>query len=147
MITSDHLDRVEVSSPCSEDWSDMPGDERVRQCRRCQLAVYNLSAMTRTDALELLNAHTGHRVCVKFYRRADGTLITSDCPRGRATAMSRFAARLVLWLALFGLLALSFLPSNRTRIGKLQERLSRVHSMETFLDLFRERPPFLGSLF
>jgi hypothetical protein len=75
------LDRLYVSSPCNADWETMPGDERVRFCNQCHLKVYNISAMTRTQAEKLI-AETEGRLCAKLYRREDGTIITRDCPIG-----------------------------------------------------------------
>lgn len=72
---------VQVAAPCKADWNRMMGDERVRFCGACSLNVYNLSAMTRSDA-EGLIARTEGRLCVKFYRRRDGSIITRDCPLG-----------------------------------------------------------------
>jgi len=59
----------------------MMGDERVRFCSACSLNVYNLSAMNRSEA-ETLIARSEGRLCVKFYRRRDGSIITRDCPVG-----------------------------------------------------------------
>jgi hypothetical protein len=81
------LDVIEVANPCPADWNEMSGSDRVRFCKQCQLNVYNLSAMSRTAAEELVNGNEG-RLCVSFYRRQDGTVITSDCGGGL-----RFAAR------------------------------------------------------
>ena len=78
---SSFLDQITIASPCTADWSQMTGDERVRFCGLCQLNVYNLSAMNRTEAEALMQEKEG-RVCVRFYRRADGTLLTQDCPVG-----------------------------------------------------------------
>jgi hypothetical protein len=75
------LDRLYVSSPCNADWETMPGDERVRFCNQCHLNVYNISALTRKQAEKLI-ADTEGRLCAKLYRRADGTIITRDCPIG-----------------------------------------------------------------
>jgi hypothetical protein len=75
------LDYVTVAAPCSAGWDNMVGDERVRFCGQCQLNVYNLSAMTKQDA-ERLVAQTEGRLCIRFYRRADGTILTRNCPRG-----------------------------------------------------------------
>jgi hypothetical protein len=75
------LDRLYVSSPCTADWETMPGDERVRFCSQCHLNVYNISALTRKQAEKLI-AETEGRLCAKLYRRADGTIITRDCPIG-----------------------------------------------------------------
>jgi len=75
------LDHVRVAAPCESEWDQMIGDESVRFCGQCSLNVYNLSAMTRSDA-EALIARTEGRLCVRFYRRRDGSIITKDCPVG-----------------------------------------------------------------
>ena len=59
----------------------MEGDDRVRFCDECGLNVYNLSAMTEDAALKLVEEREG-RLCVRFYQREDGTVLTSDCPEG-----------------------------------------------------------------
>jgi hypothetical protein len=75
------LDQVRVAAPCKADWDQMIGSDRVRFCGQCSLNVYNLSAMNRSDA-ESLIARTEGRLCVRFYRRRDGSIITKDCPVG-----------------------------------------------------------------
>ncbi len=76
------LDRLTVASPCSASWADMLGDERVRFCVSCEKNVYNLSEMTRADAEALLASRAEGELCVRFYQRADGTVMTTDCPVG-----------------------------------------------------------------
>ena len=75
------LDGVRVAAPCRADWEKMAGDERMRYCGQCSLHVYNLSGMTRKEA-EVLVANAEGRLCVRFYRRADGTILTRNCPAG-----------------------------------------------------------------
>jgi len=57
----------------------MTGDDRARFCGQCQKNVYNLSAMTRTQIETLIREKEG-KFCGRFYRRADGRLLTADCP-------------------------------------------------------------------
>jgi hypothetical protein len=78
---SSPLDNLRVAAPCSSDWNQMAGDERVRFCRQCSLNVYNLSSMTRSEAEKLI-ANTEGRLCVRYYRRGDGTVLTKNCPVG-----------------------------------------------------------------
>lgn len=78
---SSPLDAVDVAAPCPADWGRMRGDERVRFCDSCAMNVYNLSGMTRREA-ETLIAKTEGRLCVRFYRRSDGTILTDNCPVG-----------------------------------------------------------------
>src|SRR5690242_6929723 len=81
------LQNVRVASPCSASWQDMTPiqGERVRFCDGCRKRVYNLSAMGQAEAEGLLRAHEGH-LCVRYYRRRDGTILTTDCPVGLAAA-------------------------------------------------------------
>jgi hypothetical protein len=75
------LDNIRVASPCSADWSKMTGDERARHCGDCQKNVYNLSEMTREEAEALIYAKEG-RLCVRYFRRHDGTILLKDCVVG-----------------------------------------------------------------
>ena len=76
------LDQVRVASPCKADWNEMLGDERVRFCLGCEKSVYNLSSMAKDDAEALLRERLGNELCIRFYQRADGTILTQDCPVG-----------------------------------------------------------------
>ena len=87
------LDRVRIAAPCEAEWDEMRGGERVRFCHRCSLNVYNLSAMTRREAERLVTRAEGARLCVRFYRRRDGTMMTQGCPVG-LRAIKRRASRL-----------------------------------------------------
>jgi hypothetical protein len=86
------LDRIQIASPCSMSWDAMKGDDRMRFCGSCQLNVYNLSGMSRAEAEQLVLKKEG-RLCVRFFRRDDGTLLTQDCPVGWA-ALRRRAERI-----------------------------------------------------
>jgi hypothetical protein len=99
------LERVQIASPCTADWELMAGDDRVRFCAHCSKRVYNLSAMTRRDVEQLLTA-TNARICTRFYRRLDGTILTEDCPMGLRAKAARLKRRVSLvfsgWLGLAG---------------------------------------------
>src|SRR4051794_39999275 len=75
------LEQLEIASPCKVNWDDMAGTDQVRSCQQCQLSVYNISEMSRHDAEELLRGANG-RMCIRMYKRHDGTVITQDCPVG-----------------------------------------------------------------
>ena len=75
------LDHIKIASPCSADWNEMRGNDRQRYCSECKLNVYNLSEMTRREAENLLFEKEG-KMCVRLYKRSDGTVITQDCPVG-----------------------------------------------------------------
>lgn len=87
----DLLGRVRIATPCPADWDAMEGDERVRFCSLCKLSVYNTAEMTKAEVVALVTKTEG-RVCARLYRRADGTLLTKDCPAG-LRALRRRAAR------------------------------------------------------
>ena len=72
---------AKIASPCSADWDQMIGNDQVRFCKSCEKNVYNLSAMT-AEAAEALIVEKEGNICARFYRRADGTILTADCPVG-----------------------------------------------------------------
>jgi hypothetical protein len=103
----------------------MYGDDRKRFCGDCKLNVYNLSGMT-TDEAEALIMNAEGRLCVRIYRRADGSVITADCPVGWEKVKQRtkvYATAVAsLLMALFtGVLFVSlFSGKDRgTTVGKL----------------------------
>src|SRR5215813_13613862 len=75
------LDRVRVAAPCPAHWDSMYGNERVRFCDQCQVNVYNLSDMSKAEAERLIGQAEG-RLCVRYYKRRDGSIITQNCPVG-----------------------------------------------------------------
>jgi hypothetical protein len=75
------LEQVHIASPCHAEWNAMHGDDRSRFCGECQKHVYNLSEMTTHEAEELIRAKEGN-LCVRYYQRDDGTVLTADCPVG-----------------------------------------------------------------
>ena len=97
------LDHVRVAAPCKADWDQMIGSDRIRFCGQCSLNVYNLSAMGRAEAESLIAQNEG-RLCVRFYRRSDGSIITKDCPVGlrairrRVSYIARAIGSMVLGL-------------------------------------------------
>ena len=83
--------KLKIASPCHARWEDMGGDDRVRFCDHCRKNVYNLSAMTAGDATALLEAKGGN-LCARMFQRADGTVLTEDCPVGVARYWGRLKA-------------------------------------------------------
>jgi len=85
------LQKLQVASPCYERWDRMKGDERVRHCASCKLNVYNVKELTAAEVEELVQRTSG-QLCMRLYRRWDGTLLTRDCPVGLQRARMRVAA-------------------------------------------------------
>ncbi len=103
------LDRVEVSTPCSQNWNEMFGNEKVRFCRHCAKNVHNLSAITRKQAKKLVAQSKGN-LCIQYIRRPDGRIQTVEPKLYKiAGRVSRIAA------GIFGAtLSLSNLASAQT---------------------------------
>jgi hypothetical protein len=89
---TDPLDHVDVAAPCPADWDAMIGNRQVRFCGQCQLNVYNLSEMSRDQAENLISRTEG-RLCIRFYRRKDGTILTANCPVGLGAIRRRLTRR------------------------------------------------------
>ncbi len=117
------LDNLKVASPCSANWSAMQGDERKRHCGECKLNVYNLSGMTKYDAENLLRLAEG-RLCVRYVQRADGTILTQDCPVGWAKvkqSISVFAAAAfaMIFSVLGSVFVLSLFSGEKEVVGRM----------------------------
>ncbi len=76
------LEDLRIASPCDQAWEQMVGDDRVRHCSSCDKDVFNVAAMTRAEALQLIANQAGEVPCLRLFRRDDGTVLTSDCPVG-----------------------------------------------------------------
>jgi hypothetical protein len=81
MKPDDPLKNLRIAAPCPAKWASMAGDERVRSCSLCSLKVYNFVEMSAGEIRELLQSSEG-RVCARLYQRADGTVLTRECPTG-----------------------------------------------------------------
>jgi hypothetical protein len=126
------LDDLRIASPCTESWAAMKGDAHVRRCDSCEKNVFDLSSLTRADAEALLLRTEG--LCIRLYRRFDGTVLTADCPVGvrllhqatrGAARMSWFVVGAALLLISGGLFGWNYfdrcLPSG--------DRITNGHSM------------------
>ncbi|UPT73978.1 MAG: hypothetical protein M0D55_19455 [Elusimicrobiota bacterium] len=122
------LDGLTVASPCTESWDKMTGDERVRACAKCRLNVYNLSEMTKREAESLLVAKEG-RLCVRFYRRHDGTVITKDCPVGLRAARLKLAKLTAGAFALVAVLAAGLGLRRKTAECSVETTKGRVNPL------------------
>jgi hypothetical protein len=129
------LDRVDVASPCSVSWDGMAGNDRVRHCGQCRLHVYNLSEMTAEEAVAFVQGVEG-RACVRFYRRADGTMITRDCPVGLRAVRMR-AARAMARIAA----GAAFLISGGLALAGARGPGARLRVVEPFATLCRWLSP------
>lgn len=119
------LNNIRIASPCQADWNQMIGNERQRFCGACQLNVYNLSGMPKTEAENLLVSSEG-RLCVRFYKRVDGTVLTKDCPVGwqaikrRVSKVSTAIASLVFgMISALGLNAYFDQPEKENVMGAM----------------------------
>lgn len=117
------LDNVRVASPCNVSWDDMVGDERTRFCGKCEKNVFNVAAMTRDEAEALLRA-ANEELCMRLYRRLDGTVITADCPVGSRRKRRRNA--LVAVALGSGLAAAGLYAADTATMGELERGATAV---------------------
>lgn len=135
------LQSVQIATPCRADWSKMEGDDKSRFCQTCAKSVYNLSAMTTPEAQALIAEKEGN-LCARIYRRADGTVITGDCPVGVT------APRRPFWGAIAGVLAaigagglVSGCGSNATGAQPSASAMQRSDSIEKMRSM-----PVIGAI-
>jgi hypothetical protein len=99
--------------------------------------------MTRREAEALVFESEG-RACVRFFRRADGTMMTADCPASRRPLWRAWlglgvAAVIAIALAVIGRMA----PRAEHRTG-LRDHLGRAQDVEpirTVVDWIDPPPP------
>lgn len=65
MKRSRFIDSVRVNEPCSEDWNEMTGNEKVRFCSHCSKHVNNISEMTPRKAAKLVMKSNGN-LCLHY---------------------------------------------------------------------------------
>lgn len=105
---SPNIDHLRVATPCPVGWNQMRGNDQVRFCDHCQLNVYNISELSKLEAQRLITSTEG-RLCARLYRRADGTILTKDCPVGLRALRLRVSKRVAAVFALVtGLTGLGF---------------------------------------
>ena len=71
------LQLVQIKKPCDADWDLMAGDDQKRFCSHCQKRVHNLSMMS-SDAAERLVCQSAGKICIRFARIPDGSMLTLD---------------------------------------------------------------------
>ncbi|MEO7112590.1 MAG: hypothetical protein ABI183_19245 [Polyangiaceae bacterium] len=121
------LQQTKIASPCSASWEKMTGDDQVRFCDGCQKNVYDLSAMTSLEAEALLREKEGD-LCARFFRRADGTIMTSDCSVGvRKKRVTRVASAALF----FGGAAMAFSAYEKTHAVQTPHTMGEVATIQT----------------
>jgi hypothetical protein len=92
------LARIRDRLPCTADWSKMNGGCEVRFCTECKLHVHDPQRDDRRRGRGEAAPRRRGRLCVRFYRRADGTVLTQDCPVGwRRRVAPAWSARRWRW--------------------------------------------------
>ncbi|MDB4946922.1 MAG: hypothetical protein JWP97_6456 [Labilithrix sp.] len=134
------LDQVKIASPCTMTWQDMVGDERVRFCGGCQKNVFNLSAMLAHEAEQLLAERLGNDLCVRFYQRADGTVMTQDCAVGVKKKQRKSLAMAVAGAGAMAAAALLYTNRQQATLGAIHDEAPDVARDVTTITV----PPVMG---
>lgn len=115
--SSSTVDRMRIATPCPVSWEQMTGDNRVRFCDHCQLNVYNIAELTHAEADKLIAATEG-RLCARLYRRADGSVLTKDCPVGLRALRLRVSKRVAAMFAAIASLSTAVPGQQQTGTDK-----------------------------
>jgi hypothetical protein len=140
------LSQVKIASPCRARWEDMTGDDRSRFCGRCEKHVYNFSAMTAAEAEDLIRAKEG-KLCGRYYRRKDGTMLTANCPVGKRAYFVRVKALVATAVTLL-FASLGVMASSRGEGGRgplAQKRDEWLWTVKGWLGL-NPKPVLMGSM-
>jgi hypothetical protein len=140
MATTSILDSLRVASPCPIPWEGMASDEWSRYCPQCRQHVFNISGMARQEAEVLLQERQG-RVCVRYYQRADGTVMTRDCSPGvRRTLWRGMALTLLLALTMLAVL-FTWARSGSVPADRVRWHLRDREPFRAIFEWFDPAPP------
>lgn len=133
------FDRMIIPAPCNADWDSMIGNERVRFCEHCKLHVTDLSSLTRTDAIRLVERSRGG-VCVRYIVGPSGGVVTRNMPEplyriGRR--VSKIAAGAFSATLSISTVAAQTRPANSARQStNVVESVQTAEKVEPELDEF-----------
>ncbi|MGD0529928.1 MAG: hypothetical protein ABSE49_32635 [Polyangiaceae bacterium] len=134
------LDAVSIAAPCRASWDEMVGDDHVRFCGQCEKNVYNLSSLPREEAEALITAKEG-KMCVRLFRRDDGTVLTSDCPVGVRKRRRRRAVLAVVGGSLMAAGAAVGLESTTTTMGEARPEPATMSNVVPMTGVLALPPP------
>ena len=84
--------------------------------------------MTAEEAVQVIQEKEGH-LCVRLYRRADGTMITADCPVGLRWTIWKWLRKRRAWAA--ALFAVLFLPACGMGMPRRPDPLTHPQGPQT----------------
>jgi hypothetical protein len=107
--------------------------EQSRQLLGDRVKDNDLSALTRQQASDFVNHHEG-RLCARFFERADGTLLTSDCSQTQRPArrLTQIAAAAV-WTAISIGLSMAAPAQSALTITVIDSTGARVSGAEVVI--------------
>jgi hypothetical protein len=138
------LDSIQSPSPCSKNWNEMIGDDRVRFCGSCEKNVYNLLAMPAKEAHKFAAKNAG-KVCIRYVRTIDGRVQTADAPElykigGRASRLTAGVFGAALTLSVMAN-AQTQMPPPKTGNQKAEVKAQNKGSAKTSQISFTLRDP------
>src|ERR1043166_8768183 len=135
MSDNDFAKRFEITSPCTEDWNAMIGNDRIRFCSHCQRSVNDLSQLNRKQIRRLILKSKG-RLCVRYSvvnPRPPVTPVMVLHKIGRRASMiaaSAFSASLGLSSAMGS----SGIPRNQFNHAHLHNSITTNSSANSYID-------------
>jgi len=125
------LGNIRIAAPCNAEWKWMYGNDRVRFCGQCSQNVFNLSTMTTEEAEDLIRRTEG-TLCVRFYRRRDGSILTRNCSVGIQAIKDKFTRTrthiIAAMLSFLGYLGVIGLSSRAVVMGDIAFTMSNILS-------------------
>lgn len=90
MSARDLSRQLEVKTPCTANWDQMSGNDKVRFCEHCQLEVNDLTSLTPKRIRRLMTKSKG-RLCVRYHRGPDGKPLIRQVPGKLHQISKRFS--------------------------------------------------------
>lgn len=129
------IEKIEVKTPCAEDWDAMSGNEKVRFCSHCSKSVNNLSALSRKEAMKVVKESNGN-ICVRYVKNPVNNVPMFAEQLYQITRRAGIAAG-VLGASL-SLSALTYAQDEAEKV-KLDSTILRIHQSGYFEPVNKER--------
>lgn len=101
------------SSPCPFKWEGADADAKYKYCSKCQLPIYNLDGIEKSEADALIFKRE-NKTKFSLYGREDGKFTTSDCPEKSQQQKKLVMVSLLAIALISGAVALLlFLPQQQ----------------------------------
>ncbi len=121
------MKKIQIKTPCTENWDKMTPDEKGRFCELCQHSVVDFTTMENNEILDFFKHKSQNKICGRFQKtQLDLINLTGKEPRQRSNFIGKlfFGLSFGIWLAAGPVEARSILGSDLYHIQLINRDFS-----------------------